>query len=137
MPISDKLMKWAAKKAFNAVDLDKTGTLDTKELYICVLLIYDNINRRLPTPLAPPSLQEASADTISRNCFLSNGPVWCIQVRDDYMKKYDTNGMTPAGVQLILQPSPQICASFHVLFSQPLAHCTARCSVHVHHVVSR
>jgi hypothetical protein len=69
MAVTDKLVKWAAAKAFAAVDVDKTGHLDEKELYVCILLVYDGLNRRLPTPLAPPTM---------------------VEVRD-LMKKFDKN----------------------------------------------
>lgn len=36
------------------------GTIDYKELYICLLKLYDKLNAKLPTHVPVPSLEEVN-----------------------------------------------------------------------------
>jgi len=41
-------------RAFKECDVDKSGTVDRKELHVMLLLLYDKLNRKLPCHVNPP-----------------------------------------------------------------------------------
>lgn len=45
---NSKRFENATRASFEEVDVDKTGSLDYKELYIALLLFYDKLNAILP-----------------------------------------------------------------------------------------
>ncbi|KAJ9506598.1 hypothetical protein QJQ45_018432 [Haematococcus lacustris] len=48
----------AVRKSFQEMDVDKSGTLDIKELYVAILKLYDTLNSTLPTHVRIPSLAD-------------------------------------------------------------------------------
>ncbi|KAG2436295.1 hypothetical protein HXX76_006606 [Chlamydomonas incerta] len=55
--------KWfesQVRKAFNECDVDRDGALDTKEVYIGLLKLYDLINRKLPYHVRIPSIDDVN-----------------------------------------------------------------------------
>ncbi|GMH45064.1 hypothetical protein BSKO_13021 [Bryopsis sp. KO-2023] len=53
-----KRFKEFTKSSFEEVDLDGTGNLDYKELYIALLLFYDKMNGALPVHVPVPTKKE-------------------------------------------------------------------------------
>ncbi|GFR46193.1 hypothetical protein Agub_g7723, partial [Astrephomene gubernaculifera] len=67
--------KWfesQCRRAFNECDVDRDGSLDTKEFYIGLLKLYDLINRRLPYHVRIPSIEEVN-ELIERYDTNTNG----------------------------------------------------------------
>ena len=44
----------AAKKAFDMIDVDKSGAVDYKEVCIGIYKIYDNLNMKFPAHVPAP-----------------------------------------------------------------------------------
>lgn len=56
---STKIFKDGVKEAFNMVDMDKSGTIDNKELYIAILLVYCKL-ASMVKGLVPPKKKDIS-----------------------------------------------------------------------------
>ena len=52
---SSRMYEDAVNKTFEEIDFDGSGSIDETEGYVGVLLIFDRINKRLPTHETPPS----------------------------------------------------------------------------------
>eukprot|EP00892_Ulva_mutabilis_P012647 jgi/Ulvmu1/9755/UM055_0095.1 len=53
-----RLFRKLALKTFSQCDKDGDGTLDEKELHICLLLLYDKLNDKLPCHVRVPTSDE-------------------------------------------------------------------------------
>ncbi|GIL82382.1 hypothetical protein Vretimale_11810 [Volvox reticuliferus] len=58
--VESKWFENQCRKAFNECDLDRSGSLDNKEVYIGLLKMYDLINRKLPYHVRIPSFTEVN-----------------------------------------------------------------------------
>eukprot|EP00775_Hariotina_reticulata_P002368 gene2368-2673_t len=53
-----KMFENWARKAFNSIDVDKSGMVDYKEVCIGILYIYDNLNMKFPAHVPAPTRTE-------------------------------------------------------------------------------
>lgn len=107
MGLFDWFFAFCAKRAFNQVDADNNGRLDTIEVEVAVLHVYNIVNKRLPGWQDPPSsdeikkavqmygegsgfLDEATFVAFSRS-IVKNGP-------DTFFRRVGTNAVLKTGV---------------------------------------
>lgn len=58
--LHSEMFRQACQSAFDEVDMDRTRALDVKELWVALLLMYNNLNSHLPVHLQPPTREQVT-----------------------------------------------------------------------------
>ncbi|KAG2487657.1 hypothetical protein HYH03_013794 [Edaphochlamys debaryana] len=58
---ASNFFKDQARKAFDECDIDRDGQLDTKEVYVGLLKLYDLLNRKLPYHIKVPKIGDINS----------------------------------------------------------------------------